>query len=53
MKTELGKDKERRVVGICADNDQLFALCDDGSMWALDTLDLVGGSEWKEVPELP
>ena len=53
MKTKAGEDKEGRIVEICADNDQLFVLCEDGTMWTLDTLEVGSESEWRRIPELP
>ncbi|OBX06656.1 hypothetical protein QV08_09615 [Gallibacterium salpingitidis] len=38
----------RKIIQICSDLFDLFALCDDGTVW-----NLVHGRRWKLLPEIP
>jgi hypothetical protein len=42
-----------KVVQICVESDRVYALCADGSVWALDVLDTKSGSKWERLPEIP
>jgi hypothetical protein len=53
MKKEVGEDSEGRVVAMSADNDTVYVVRGDGSLWALDVMDIHAGVEWKRLPDLP
>lgn len=43
----------RRIVEIKLNNDLIFALCDDGTLWVLSPDDEKGILLWKQLPDIP
>ena len=43
----------RKIIQITSVGEDLFALCDDGTVWKAAPLLTTGSYEWRPLPELP
>lgn len=43
----------RKAIYITTENDRVYVLCDDGTIWTLDVLEIKPPSAWEQLPDIP